>query len=212
MELIYLFDPLCGWCYGFGHQLEIFKNKYQSQLNYTVISGGMVTGSRVGSLSEIAPNIQDSTPRVEQLSGIKFGEAFMNDLRGAGNTILDSTPPSKAFVILKETFPSQQVELAHKIQSLFYSQGLDLNRVDSYLTLCTHLGYDLEEFKANFEGLTYQLATKDEFVRAANFGVSGYPTVVLRQSENYYLVSNGFTTAEKLEGTIHRIVEAEGLG
>lgn len=211
MELIYLFDPLCGWCYGFGRQINIFKNDYQGSLDYTVISGGMVTGSRVGPLSQIAPYIQDSIPRVEQLSGVKFGQVFLNDLQGEGKILLDSTPPSKAFVIFKAAFPLQQLEVAHAIQSLLYEHGLDLNRADTYFKLCESLGYDQAKFKEEFEGLAFQLATKDEFTEASKFGVSGYPTVVLRHKENYFLVAKGFTTTENLLATINRVVEVEGL-
>ena len=211
MELIYLFDPLCGWCYGFGNQLKIFKDTFEGKLSFTAISGGMVTGSRVGPLLEIAPYIKDSIPRVEQLSGVKFGSAFLEDLHGPGKTILDSTPPSKAFVILKEAFPLQQVEIAHAIQEIFYRQGLDLNLADSYGALCQSLGFDLNQFTANFQGLDYQLATKDAFSDAARYGVSGYPTVILRYGDTYFMVSSGFTTAETLRETMQRIIKAESI-
>lgn len=211
MELIYLFDPLCGWCYGFGNQLQTFKDNFEAKISFNVISGGMVTGSRVGTLSEIAPYIKDSLPRVEQLSGVKFGSAFLEDLHGPGKTILDSTPPSKAFVILKEAFPLQQVEVAHAIQEIFYGQGLDLNRAESYAGLCQQLGYDFNQFTEDFEGLNYQLATKDAFSDAARYGVSGYPTVILHHGNAYYMVSSGFTTAEKLSETLQRIFTAENI-
>lgn len=209
MEIIYLFDPLCGWCYGFGHHLAAFEEKHKEQLSFEVISGGMVTGSRVGPLAQMASYIKDSTPRLEALTGVKFGEGFLADLHGAGTTILDSTPPSKAFVILKEHQPEQQVRIAHALQEVFYKDGLDFNDVDSYSGICAKFGLDFTDFKEKFKSLEYQLAVKEAFENAAQYGVSGYPTVILRKGEQYFLMAHGFNSTEQLEAVYNKIVATE---
>lgn len=209
MEIIYLFDPLCGWCYGFGHHLAAFEEKYKDQLSFQVISGGMVTGSRVGPLAQMANYIKESTPRLEALTGVKFGEGFLADLHGAGATILDSTPPSKAFVILKEHRPEQQVSIAHALQEVFYKDGLDFNEVDSYRGICAAFGLEHATFSEKFNSLDYQLAVKEEFEMAAQYGVSGYPTVILRNGEQYFLMAHGFNSTEQLEAVFKKIVATE---
>jgi len=211
MEIIYLFDPLCGWCYGFGGHMQRFAAKHADKIKFTVISGGMVTSERVGPLSQIASYIKDSVPRLEQLTGEHFGKAFLDDLNGEGKTIMDSTPPSKAFVILKEQFPNHQVKLAHALQSLFYKDGLDFNKTESYRGLCAQFGMDFTLFEAHFNSMNYQLATKDEFQEAARYGVSGYPTVVLRHGSQYFMLAHGFTSSDTLESTLQSIVDKEKL-
>lgn len=211
MEIIYLFDPLCGWCYGFGSHMQRFAANHTNKIQFTVISGGMVTGDRVGPLSQIASYIKDSVPRLEQLTGEHFGQAFLDDLNGAGSTIMDSTPPSKAFVILKEQFPNHQVDLAHALQSLFYKNGLDFNKTESYQSLCEQFGMDFSLFEEKFNSMSYQLATKDEFKEAARYGVSGYPTVVLRHGSQYFMLAHGFTSSDMLESTLESIIKQEKL-
>lgn len=211
MEIIYLFDPLCGWCYGFGLHIQGFAAKHTDKIKFTVISGGMVTGERVGPLAHIASYIKDSVPRLEQLTGIRFGASFLNDLNGAGTTLMDSTPPSKAFVILKEQFPEQQLALAHALQSMYYQDGLDFNQKANYHTLCEALGMDFKVFEEKFDSVAYQLATKDEFKEAARYGVSGYPTVVLRHQDQYFMLAHGFASTETLESTFQSILQKEQL-
>lgn len=211
MEIIYLFDPLCGWCFGFGSHMQRFAAKHVDEIKFTVISGGMVTGERVGPLAQIASYIKDSVPRLEQLTGEQFGPAFLADLNGEGKTIMDSTPPSKAFVILKEQFPERHVDLAHAIQSMFYKDGLDFNVTSNYNSVCEAFGMDFQAFEEKFNSMSYQLATKDEFQEAARYGVSGYPTVVLRSGSQYFMLAHGFTSTENLENTFHSIVEKEKL-
>lgn len=208
MEIIYLFDPLCGWCYGFGPQMHQFA-KAHPEFSYTVLSGGMVTGSRVGPLSQIAPYIREATQRIEDLSGVKFGQGFLNDLHGEGKTHMDSLPPTKAFVILKEAFPEKAVELAHTIQAVFYRDGLDMNQTASYEGLCHEFGHDVAAFTDKFNSMEYQLAAKDEFNEAARYGVSGYPTVVVRFGQQYYMLGHGFAKSEQLSDTLQRIRDKE---
>jgi putative protein-disulfide isomerase len=210
MEIIYLFDPLCGWCYGFGPQISQFALAHP-QFSYTVLSGGMVTGTRVGPLSQIAPYIREGVHRVEELSGMKFGAGFLADLHGEGKTHMDSTPPSKAFVILKKAKPMYAVALAHAVQAVFYRDGLDLNKAESYSTLCAEFGIDFVDFASKFDSMEYQLATKDEFNEASRYGVSGYPTVVARFGSQYYMLGHGFTKAAQLSQTLSNIIQKEGL-
>lgn len=209
-EIIYLFDPLCGWCYGFGPQMNQFAQSYP-QFKYTVLSGGMVTGARVGPLSQIAPYIKEGVQRVEDLSGVKFGQAFLADLHGEGKTHMDSTPPTKAFVILKEALPLKAVDLAHAVQAVFYCDGLDLNEVESYQGLCDEFGVDYDDFARKFNSMEYQLATKDEFNEAGRYGVSGYPTVVARFDKQYYMIGHGFAKAAQLSQTLANVIQKEGL-
>ncbi|MBA4303940.1 MAG: hypothetical protein C0424_06930 [Sphingobacteriaceae bacterium] len=209
-EIIYLFDPLCGWCYGFGPQMQLFAAQFPN-VSYTVLSGGMVTGERVGPLANMASYIREGVARVEALSGVKFGPDFLNDLHGEGKMQLDSTPPSKAFVILKEHSPASAIELAHAIQSVYYSQGLDPNLASSYHALALSYGLSIADFDEKFESMEYQLATRDEFSQVARFGVSGYPTVVARFGNQYYMLGHGFTKAEQLGQTLQNILQKEGL-
>lgn len=208
MEIIYLFDPLCGWCYGFGPQMSQFAQAHP-EFSYTVLSGGMVTGSRVGPLSQIAPYIREGVQRVEDLSGVKFGAGFLADLHGEGKSHMDSLPPTKAFIILKEAYPEKAVTLAHAVQAVFYHDGLDLNKAESYENLCLSMGFSYVEFTEKFNGVAYQLASKDEFNEAARYGVSGYPTVVVRFGQQYFMLGNGFNKSEQLSATLTRIREKE---
>ncbi|WP_260128811.1 hypothetical protein [Elizabethkingia anophelis] len=41
MKLIYIMDPLCGWCYGNSDNiLELFE-KYKNDIKFEILPGGM---------------------------------------------------------------------------------------------------------------------------------------------------------------------------
>ena len=79
-QILYLFDPLCGWCYGFSHTILSFYKSKKDEFDFVTIPGGMVTGGRVGPISQMEDYISKSYPKVEKMTGIKFGESYTEGL------------------------------------------------------------------------------------------------------------------------------------
>jgi putative protein-disulfide isomerase len=47
MKLIYIMDPLCGWCYGNSDNvLELFE-KYKNEIKFEILPGGMWVGENI---------------------------------------------------------------------------------------------------------------------------------------------------------------------
>ena len=55
--IYYIFDGLCGWCYGFAPVVNQLQQELGKKVIFKVISGGMVTGSRVGPIRQMAAYI-----------------------------------------------------------------------------------------------------------------------------------------------------------
>ena len=73
-SIIYVYDALCGWCYGFSPVIKQVFEKYQAQFDFEVISGGMILGERQGPIGEVAAYIKGAYKTVEDTTGVKFGE------------------------------------------------------------------------------------------------------------------------------------------
>lgn len=40
--LVYCYDAYCGWCYGFSRVIKKIYEEYKDQLDFEVLSGGMI--------------------------------------------------------------------------------------------------------------------------------------------------------------------------
>jgi putative protein-disulfide isomerase len=58
MKMLYFYDALCGWCYGFSPVMQKTAEVYQDQFEFQVVSGGMISGSRIGPIGTVAPYIK----------------------------------------------------------------------------------------------------------------------------------------------------------
>ena len=80
MKLIYYFDALCGWCYGFSPVMSKVQEKYSGKLDIEVVSGGLFLGKRAGGVNEVAPHIKAGAYKsVERRTG---GQIWANIFRG----------------------------------------------------------------------------------------------------------------------------------
>lgn len=206
-ELIYVYDPLCGWCYGFSPVMMKVKEKYGDSLKITVISGGMVVGEREGPIGNMAPFIKQAYKHVEQLSGVKFGEPFIKGTLEEGKMHFSSVPPSLALSVFKSMNEGNSMEFAHAIQKMIYYDGKDLNQVTSYVELLKPFGVDEKEFQNRFKDSTYLKSMRSDFDYSDELGVNGFPAVFIKYKGKLFPITNGYDSYEKIEKKILRYLD-----
>ena len=55
-KLIYVMDPLCGWCFGNSQNMLAIKEEFAGKFEFEIIMGGM----------RIPPNTQTGGPQLSQ--------------------------------------------------------------------------------------------------------------------------------------------------
>lgn len=40
-SILYVTDPLCPWCYGFGSVMKRIKEKYENKIRFSLVLGGL---------------------------------------------------------------------------------------------------------------------------------------------------------------------------
>jgi len=207
--IFYVYDALCGWCYGFGPVIEKFQDNYGDRVKLEVLSGGMVVGGRVGPFSNMANYIRQAVPRLTEITDVQFGEAYFTQVLDKGTYISNSEPPAIALSILKEQAVEKPITLAHRLQKLQFVEGHDLNRMETYLPLAAAYGLDAETFKQKFASDDYRFKAQQEFQLVQSWGISGFPAVVCQLPNGLHLVANGYTPYEQLTATFERVLASE---
>ena len=210
MKIIYIYDALCGWCYGFAPTMRTFFDKYKSEFEtIEVISGGMITGNRIGKIGEVAPYIKSAYKDVENRTGVTFGEKFLKDILEEGSSIFTSIPPSIALSVFKreaEQNPTlagdkneKLLHFAEDLQSLIYFDGIEPQDYSKYGELAEKYGLEKKDFVEKMNHPEFEKLARQDFQRSQDFGVNGFPTVVIQKGEEYYLFARGFVDLETLE-------------
>ncbi len=204
--IYYAYDALCGWCYGFSPVIKKVFEQYRSQINFEVLSGGMITGERVGEIKKMAPYILNAYKRVEELSGVTFGEGFLDVIK-EGSTVFSSEKPGIAMTIFKEYQPENSILFAHDLQYALNYYGYDLNKIDSYLPLIEKYGFNKNEFLIKMNSEKYKTKTYAEFKLVSEMGISGFPTTFIKKDEKYFVLARGFQNFEIIDENIIKILK-----
>jgi putative protein-disulfide isomerase len=206
-EILYIFDPLCGWCYGMSPVVEQIQNEFQGRLTVSVLSGGMVTGLDVGPIRNDWEYISGALAQVEKVAGVTFGAAY-RALGAEGSYIQDSEPPCRALTVFRQLDSYNQVaSFAHALQQALFVEGKDLNDPATYQVLAADFGLNVAEFARRLELPETAQATRQEFAAVAKIGVQGFPTTILRVGSQGYLLARGYMPYEALADSIEQALQ-----
>ena len=202
--ILYVMDPLCGWCYGFSAVMQQLQEKYKDIYNFRVIPGGMITGSRVAPVSGMADYILQAYKNVEDYTGVKFGEPYLDLLR-EGSEINNSEPPCRAIHTFQEMQPDKGLDFAHQLQLKMFLDGKSWNSEAIYRELATEFGIDPDNFikVMNTEENRYGTQQHFQWVQAA--GISGFPCTIIEKAGKYYMLAKGHKPLTAVEEVLENI-------
>ncbi|OKA18767.1 protein-disulfide isomerase [Pseudomonas versuta] len=188
--LHYIYDPLCGWCYGAKPLIEAARGI----LPVVAHGGGMMTGAhRRPVTAQLRDYVMPHDQRIAELTGQPFGEAYFEGLLRDTTAVFDSEPPTGA-ILAAEQVAGRGLELLGRLQTAHYVEGRRIADENVLLALAADIGLDAEAFKAAFiaalDGLT-QAHFKDSRALLARVGGQGFPTAVLEQSGRYQVIDLG---------------------
>ena len=176
--LHYLYDPLCGWCYGAAPLVKAAREV----VNVRAHGGGMMTGARRQAVTpQLRGYVMPHDARIAQLSGQPFGEAYFNGLLQDITAVFDSEPPTAA-ILAAEALAGCGLDLLAALQVAHYVDGRRIADRAVLIEVANSLGLAPAEFataldrqsgaavKAHFEGTR---ALMDQV------GAQGFPTFVL---------------------------------
>lgn len=204
-KIIYVFDPMCGWCFGFGKVMGEFHQAYKDSFEFDIVSGGMVVGDREGPIGDFADYILGAYKRVEEYSGMYYGQAYLDQLK-TKTLWTSSVKPAIAIETFKSFNTKDVLAFAHEVQKAYFVDGKDLRDETVYLQLIKPYGINEKDFLTKLTSEEMRKQTNDWFQTTSNWGVTGYPMVILVRKGKYYAIAKGFTDLETLKQTAGTIV------
>ena len=198
--LIYVGDPMCSWCYGFAPELSDAVDALDEAVDIQVVMGGL-RPYNTQKMPDLADFLKEHWEQVNGRTGQPFSYGVLTE-----NYAYDTEPPSRACVVVREMKPDLEMEFFKALQTLFYVENKDMNVVGSYLPLVKKMGLDVEEFKTKFASEEMKAAVRADFDFAGSIGVRGFPSMVLKKGEEYILISNGYTSSEKIIKSVERVL------
>jgi putative protein-disulfide isomerase len=122
MRLTYLFDPLCGWCYGAGPALEQLSQLDNLALELAPVGLFAGEGARPMDASFAAYAWQNDQ-RIARLTGQPFTAAYRHQVLAAAGTLFDSAPATLGLVAVGLAAPGAELRALRVLQRARYVDG-----------------------------------------------------------------------------------------
>ena len=208
--IFYCYDAYCGWCYGFSPVIKKIEAEYNNQLQFEVLSGGMILPNKPVHISATAGYIAEAYKQVEEYSGVEFGSDYLWHINNPDQS--DWYPHSEkaaiALCIFKEFYPERQIEFSSDLQYALHYEGRDLTDDEAYKHLLEKYSIQPETFYTKLKSEEYKEKAYYEFALCKQLQVTGYPCVLLQTSESkFYLLARGFTNYNDLKARIDNVLK-----
>ena len=176
--LHYLYDPLCGWCYGAATLVKAAREV----LNVTPHGGGMMTGARRQNVTpQLREFVKPHDARIAQLSGQPFGEAYLDGLLRDTTAVFDSEPPTAAMLAV-EVMDGRGLDMLAQLQIAHYVEGRRIADRAVLIEVAASLGLDADTFAEALDhqsGAALHAHFQETRALMRTVGAQGFPSFVL---------------------------------
>ncbi|WP_166218411.1 DsbA family protein [Pseudomonas atagonensis] len=184
MILHYIYDPLCGWCYG----AKPLVQAAQQVLPVMAHAGGMMSGANRQPVSaQLRDYVMPHDRRIAEYTGQPFGEAYFEGLLRDHTAVFDSTPPIAA-VLAAEAIDARGLQMLGRLQTAHYVEGRRIADESVLIDLATQSGYARDTFHAAFKSADTEHHIKASRALLARLGGRGFPTLALEQHGQFTLI------------------------
>lgn len=192
MHIAYLFDPLCGWCYGASPMLEqlIDLQAFEIELCPTGLFADRNARPMNKSFADYA---WSNDQRIERLTGQRFTEHYQNKVLADHASLFDSGPATRALTAVAATAPTLEFAALKAIQQARYVKGLDITDPNILAQTLSDIGLRQAADVLTAQGETLLALNEERLAKSRSMmerlGVNGVPALVVGQGSESRLVS-----------------------
>lgn len=194
MRITYLFDPLCGWCYGAGPALE--RLALWDGLVVDLAPTGLFAGEGARPMdASFASYAWQNDQRIARLTGQPFSEAYRSRILGDANRMFDSAPGTLGVIAAGLNDPALELPALKALQYGRYVEGRDNSDRSVVADILAERGWvdAADRVRTPDEDLLAAYRRRIDAARSdmARFGANGVPAIVIGEGTKRRLLPGG---------------------
>lgn len=183
IRLYYIYDPLCGWCYGAAPLVQAAREMVQIRAH----AGGMMAGARRRAVTpQLREFVMEHDKQIAQLTGQRFGEAYFSGLLRDAGAVFDSEPPIAA-ILAAEQLGGRSLDLLSQLQVAHFVDGHRIADRSVLIEIAQAAGFARNEFATAFDrqtGVSVQTHIHETRQLMEQLGADGFPSFALETAGN----------------------------
>jgi putative protein-disulfide isomerase len=199
LEVIYVGDPMCSWCWGLAPRLEQFRSHCRDEgIPFKIVVGGL----RPGGGDRWNQAFRDFLRYHWEEVGRRSGQPFSYRLLARQRFNYDTEPACRAVVAARPMLDGNELAFFAAVQRRFFVDNEEPAEHAFYTDICRGFGLDFPAFAMRFDSEVAREETLAEFHMSRVWGVRQYPSVLLRTRASLAALASGFTTLEHMKDNL----------
>ncbi|NUU42601.1 DsbA family protein [Tardiphaga robiniae] len=189
---VYLFDPLCGWCYGATPATRRLRD---AGLVVTPVPTGLFADHGARTMDDqFAAYAWSNDQKIARLSGQRFTEAYRHKVLIAGSRF-DSGPATLALTAVALEDEARELDALSLIQEARYVDGRDVASLPLVTSVLAGAGFAGAASRLQAPDPALLSANEDRIARGrrlmTTIGINGVPALVLSDERGTRAIAAG---------------------
>lgn len=191
-QIYYVMDPMCSWCWAFSSVLDTIANRLVEEVPLRYIMGGLAADSHDPMPESMQHYLQQTWHTIAERTGTEFNFDFWQTCQPRRSTY----PACRAVIAAGSQAEHQKVTMVQAIQRAYYLQARNPSDSTTLIEIADEIGLDQERFAIDLRSDGVKQQFREDLQRSHQFGVQGFPSMIVEQHEQLYWVTRGYTPAE----------------
>ena len=199
MNLIYVVDPMCSWCYGFSKPMDelLAQPGTFAPLQLALVMGGLRPYTTEPTPPERADELAGHWKHVAEASGQPFAQPPHTALHQPG-FVYDTEPASRAVITVRTHWPKLVWRYLKAVQHAFYAEGRNVAQPEVLADVAEALGIPRADFARTFASQEMRDAARADFAQSQQWGIRGFPALIAEHGDHLHLVAQGYMPIDAL--------------
>jgi putative protein-disulfide isomerase len=174
MELLYVHDPMCSWCWGYKPTFDRLVKQLPDEVKLVILMGGLAPDNDQPMPLEMQQNLKNIWVRIEQQLGTQFNYDFWTQCQPVRTTY------SACRAVIAAGKQGKYLEMIEAIQHAYYLRAMEPHTQKTHLILAEELDLNVSQFHADLvsDGVDQEFAAQRHYCR--QIGANSYPTLLVR--------------------------------
>lgn len=205
LQLHYIIDPMCSWCYGFAAPLTEVLPQMPGGSQMRYVMGGLAPDSAEPMPLQMQQYVQHHWHEVAQRTGAEFNFEFWEQCTPRRSTY----PGCRAVICAGLQGEAYIPAMVAAIQQAYYRQARNPSEDATLLELAAEIGLDAARFADELYSPEVARRLQADFQFKEILGVQGFPTLVAETNGRFYALTIGYAPAEVVLERVDKMLERE---
>ncbi|WP_420588844.1 DsbA family protein [Bacterioplanoides sp.] len=205
--LIYCYDPMCSWCWGFKPTWARLKQQLaplieQGTLTIEYRTGGLAPDNDQPMPVEMQSKLQSVWSAIQQQLGTEFNFDFWQQCQPRRSTY----PACRACMVARQF--DQEEAMISQIQQAYYLQAKNPSDLDTLTQCATDIGIAADVFSERMQAIEQHQLLEQEVQQARQLGLNSFPSLALHNHQQIASINIDYQNPDSMMQQIEHAMAA----